>query len=190
MSRSPGFRPGPRRLLGVRDATWSDCAQHAGWIAGRYAVSRNIFGHNATRANGAAATNANARKNYHAGANPHVILDQNWCGRRRRVTLFEAMLVFVHDSQVMTKQTVAPDANFSVRSERRAVVDEGVLAYRDMRSLMGHDFDRYDRAHQANAVSKFNIPTSSEINPTVEAHRPRHSRFSAKFELSVEESDS
>jgi len=53
----------------------------------------------------------------------------------------------INDAQVMTEQTVAADSDFSVRGDRRAVVDEGVLAYRNMRTFMGHDFDRYNGAH-------------------------------------------
>ena len=81
------------------------------------------------------------------GANPHVILDQNRCGRRRYLTLLEAILVPINDAKVMTEQTVAAHSHFSVRSDRRAVVDEGVLTYRNMRTFMGHDFDRYKGAH-------------------------------------------
>ena len=46
------------------------------------------------------------------GTNPHVILDQNRCGRRRYLTLLEAILVPINDAKVMTEQTVA--AEFSL----------------------------------------------------------------------------
>ena len=169
----------------MRQTTWLG---QASWIANRKTIGWDIFGHNATRADGAVATNANARKNYHVCANPHVILDHNRCGRRY-LTLLEAILVPINDVQVMAEQTVAADSDFSVRGDRRAVVDEGVLAYRNMRTFMGHDFDRYNGAYQGN-TSKFHISTSPEINSTVEAYRPWQSCFSSNFKLSVEKSDS
>src|SRR3954463_15817 len=129
-----------------RRASCNRLTQDPRWIANHKTIGWDIFGHNASRADGTVVTNANARKNYHVGANPHVILDQNRCGRRY-LTLLEAILVPINDAQVMTEQTVAADSDFSVRGDRRAVVDEGVLAYRNMRTFMRHDFDRYNGAH-------------------------------------------
>jgi hypothetical protein len=58
--------------------------------------------------------------------------------------MLDAMLVPINDAQVVTKQAVASDADLSVCRDRRSVVDEGVIAYPDMRSFMGHDLDRHD----------------------------------------------
>ena len=106
----------------------SNPTQYASWIDRRYAVVRHIFGQDATRADGAVATNSNPRENYHVRANPHAILDHNWCGGQRRLTLLDAMLVPINDAQVVTKQTMASDGDFSVCRDRRSVVDEGVIA--------------------------------------------------------------
>ena len=77
-------------------------AYNAGRIANRKTISRDVFGHDATRADSGVASNANSGKDYRVRADPHVIFDDNWCGWRRNLTLFDAMLVPVDDKQVMT----------------------------------------------------------------------------------------
>lgn len=101
MARAPAAARASEARAKLRGCC-SNCAQYASWIAGRYAACRYIFGHNTAGADGTVVTNTNSRKNYYVGANPHVISDHNRRGRRRRVTLFEAMLVPIHDPQVMT----------------------------------------------------------------------------------------
>ena len=86
----------------------SNLTQDASRITNRQTIGWDISGDNATRADGAVATNANARKNYHVGANPNAILDQNRCGLRY-LTLLEAILVPINDAQMMTEQTVAAE---------------------------------------------------------------------------------
>jgi len=63
----------------------------------------NISRHHAASAYGAVVSNGDARKNYRVRANPHVIFNDNRCGRWRNVSLFEAMLVPIDDAQVVTK---------------------------------------------------------------------------------------
>jgi hypothetical protein len=71
----------------------SNLTQHASWIANCQTIGWDISRYNATRANSAVASNADTGKNYGVRANPHVIVDHNWCGRRRHVPMFGAMLV-------------------------------------------------------------------------------------------------
>jgi hypothetical protein len=47
-----------------------------------------------------------------------VIFDDNWCGWRRYLTLFDTMLVPINDKQVMTQQTVAADFDLFVCRNR------------------------------------------------------------------------
>ena len=93
-------------------------AHNAGWITDRQTISRDISGHDATRADSGVASNANSGKDYRVRADPHVIFDDNWCGWRRYLTLFDAMLVPIDDKQVMTQQTVAADFDLFVCRNR------------------------------------------------------------------------
>jgi hypothetical protein len=149
----------------------SNLTQNASWIANCQTIGWDISGHNATRADSAVASNANAGKNYRVSANPHVIFDDNWCGRRRHITLFDAMLVPIYYTQVMSQQTMAPNLDLLVCCNRCAVVDERMIAYRNMGTLVRNNFDRDNVPHQANAIPKFHISTSSEINATKKSHR-------------------
>jgi hypothetical protein len=56
-------------------------------------------------------------------ADPYVIFDNSRCGRRRHFTLLEAMLVPIHDEQVLTQQAMAPNLDLLVCCNRYAVVD-------------------------------------------------------------------
>jgi hypothetical protein len=56
------------------------------------------------------------------------------------------MLVPVHYKRVMTQQAVAADPNFFVCRNRRAVIDERVIAYRYASILVTNEFDRDDVA--------------------------------------------
>jgi hypothetical protein len=60
--------------------------------------------------------------------------------------VFHAMLVPVHYKRVMTQQAVAADPNFFVCRNRRAVIDERVIAYRYASILVTNEFDRDDVA--------------------------------------------
>jgi hypothetical protein len=91
---------------------------HASRIANRQTIGRDISGNNATRADSGVASNANSGEDYRVRADPHVIFDDNWCGWRRYLTLFDAILVPIDDKQVMTQQTVAADADFFVCRNR------------------------------------------------------------------------
>lgn len=165
----------------------SNLAQNASRIADRQTIGRDISGHNATCADSAVASNANAGKDDRVSTNPYVIFYQHRRGRRRHVTMSEAMLVPVNDPQVMTKQTVAPNLDLLVGSDRCAVVDERVIAYGDVRSLMRDDFDRDNLPDQANAIPKFYIAASGEKNAPEEAHRQRQPGLASDANLSVEE---
>lgn len=101
--------------------------QHAGRIAHRQTIGGDRSRHNAARTNGAVASNANAGKNYRVRTNPHVIFDHNWYGRRH-TTLFNAMLVSIYDPHVMSQQTMAPNFDLLICRNRRAVVDERLIA--------------------------------------------------------------
>jgi hypothetical protein len=160
--------------------------QNASWIANRQTIGWDISGHNATRADSAVVSNANAGKNYRVSANPHVIFDHNWCGRRRHITLFDAMLVPIYDTQVMSQQTMAPNLDLLVGCNRCAVVDERMIAYRNMGTLVRNNFDRDNVSHQANAIPKFHISTSSEINATKKSHRQWYPGLTSNTKLSVE----
>jgi hypothetical protein len=114
----------PRGLVGARSiAVRSKCLtrqlpHNASRIANRQTIGWDISGHDATRADSGVASNANSGKDYRVRADPHVIFDDNWCGRRRYLTLFDAMLVPIDDKQVMTQQTVAADVDLFVCRNR------------------------------------------------------------------------
>jgi len=91
---------------------------NASRIANRQTIGWDISGHDATRADSGVASNANSGKDYRVRADPHVIFDDNWCGWRRYLTLFDAMLVPIDDKQVMTQQTVAADLDLFVCRNR------------------------------------------------------------------------
>ena len=85
----------------------SNLTQNASWIADRQTIGWDISGHDTTRADSGVASDANSGKDYRVRADPYVIFDDNWCGWRRYLTLFDAMLVPIDDKQVMTQKTVA-----------------------------------------------------------------------------------
>jgi hypothetical protein len=87
---------------------------NASRIANRQTIGWDISGHDATRADSGVASNANSGKDYRVRADPHVIFDDNWFGWRRYLTLFDAMLVPIDDTQVMTQQTMAADLDLFV----------------------------------------------------------------------------
>jgi len=49
---------------------------------------------------------------------PNVIFDDNWYGRRRYLTLLDALLVLIDDKRLVTQQTVAADFDLFVRRNR------------------------------------------------------------------------
>jgi hypothetical protein len=141
---------GQRRLAIGRSGTAVDpykSAHNTGWITNRQTISRDISGHDATRADSGVASNANSGKDYRVRADPHVVFDDNWCGWRRYLTLFDAKLVPIDDKQVMTQQTVAADLDLFVCRNRWAVVNERMIAYRDTGTLVRDDFDRDNVPH-------------------------------------------
>lgn len=77
--------------------------EDASRVAGRQAVRWNVASHHAAGAYGAVVSNADARKYYRVGANPHVVFNDNWGGGRRRISLFDAMLVLIQDANVMSQ---------------------------------------------------------------------------------------
>lgn len=108
----------------------------AGRIAGRYAIRWNISRHHASCAYCAVASNGNAGKNYSVCADPRMIFDDNRRGRWRHLSLFYTVLVPIHNPQVVAKQTVATNADFLVGRDRHPVVDERMIANRNMRTLV------------------------------------------------------
>jgi mannose-6-phosphate isomerase-like protein (cupin superfamily) len=97
------------------------------------------------------------------------------------------MLVPVNDAQVVTKQTMASDADFSVRRDGRAIIDEGVIADRNARCRMRHDLDRHDGAYQANTFSEFHITASPKLNAAIETYRKGNGGLPAHSHLSIED---
>jgi hypothetical protein len=100
----------------------------AGRIAGRYAIRWNISRHHASCAYCAVASNGNAGKNYSVCADPRMIFDDNRRGRWRHLSLFYTVLVPIHK--------VATNADFLVGRDRHPVVDERMIANRNMRTLV------------------------------------------------------
>lgn len=145
----------------------SNLTHDSSWIPNRKAIGWDIFGHDATRANSTIAPNANAGKNYSVCSNPYMIFDCN----RRRFSLFEAMLVLINDTQVMTQQTMVPNFYLLVCGNRCAVVYKSMVAYRNMRARVRNDLDRDNVPHHANTVSKFHVSTSLEPDTTIKSHR-------------------
>jgi hypothetical protein len=113
-----GGSSGPDRLQSAQSAYPVKLTHNASRIANRQTIGWDISGHDATRADSGVASNANSGKDYRVRADPHVIFDDNWCGRRRYLTLFDAMLVPIDDKQVMTQQTVAADVDLFVCRNR------------------------------------------------------------------------
>jgi hypothetical protein len=91
---------------------------NASRTANRHTIGWDISGHDATRADSGVVSNANSGKDCRVRADPHVVFDDNWCGWRRYLTLFDAMLVPIDDKQVVTQQTVAADPDFFVCRNR------------------------------------------------------------------------
>jgi hypothetical protein len=96
---SRGGSSGPDRL---QSAYPVKLTHNASRIANRQTIGWDISGHDATRADSGVASNANSGKDYRARADPHMIFDDNWCGWRRYLTLFDAMLVPIENKQVVT----------------------------------------------------------------------------------------
>jgi len=84
-----------RRSGNAVDPYSNKSAHNTGWITNRQTISRDVFSHHTTRANNGVVSDKNAGKDYHARADPHVILDDNWCGWWHHLTLFDTMLVIV-----------------------------------------------------------------------------------------------
>jgi hypothetical protein len=145
----------------------SNLTYDSSWIPNRKAIGRDISGHNAARADSTIASNANSGKNYSVCSNPYMIFDCN----RRRFSLFEAMLVLINDAQVMTQQTMAPNFYLLVCGNRCAVVNESVIAYRNMRAHVRNDLDRDNVPHHANTVSEFHVSTCLEADATIKSYR-------------------
>jgi len=82
--------------------------------ANRQTIGWDISGYDATRADSGVASNANSGKDCCVRADPHVIFDDNWCGWRHYLTLFDAMLAPIDDKRVMTQKTVAANLDLFV----------------------------------------------------------------------------
>ena len=93
-------------------------AHNTSRITNRQTIGRDVFSHHTTRADNGVVSDENAGKDYRARADPHVIFDNNWCGWRHHLTLFDTMLVSVQDKRVMTQQTVAADFDLVVCRNR------------------------------------------------------------------------
>jgi hypothetical protein len=128
----------------------------------------------------------NARQNYRVRADPHVILNDNRSGRLRQFSSFDAVFVSIDDAQVMTKQTVAPDADVLICCNRCAVVDERMISNRNTRAFVGYNFDWRHVPYQGDSISKLHVTTWSEINSTKKSHGQGHPGFAAHADLSVE----
>lgn len=151
----------------------SDATQDASRIADRQTIGWDISGHDTTRADGGVVSNTNSRKYYRVSANPDVIFDYNWCGRRH-LTLFQAMFVSVQDKQVMTQQTMTPDLDLLVCRNRYAVVHERMIAYRNCGTLVRDNLDWDNVPHQAYAIPKFHVTAGFQINAAKKSHRKRY----------------
>jgi hypothetical protein len=119
-----------------------DSAHNPSRIANRQTISGDVLGHHTTRTDNGVVADEKAGKDDHARADPHVIFDDN---RRRwwhRLTPFDTMLVVVEDKRVMTQVAVASDFDLFVCRNRRAVVNEGMITYRDAGTFVGYEFYR------------------------------------------------
>jgi len=180
---STGWKAGSR--LAQSDNS-SNSTENAGGVANRQTIRWNVSRYHAARAYGAVASNGDAGKNYRVRANPYIIFNDNWCGRRRHISFFDAMLVFIQDANVMSQQTVAPYSNLLVCCNRRAVVDERMIAYRNIGALDRDNFDRDNVSYQANTNSKFYVTARSEADATKKSDRQWQSGLAAHTELSIE----
>jgi hypothetical protein len=90
----------------------------------------------------------------------------------------------------MTQQTVAADLDLLICGNRRTVVNERMITYGDMGPLVSDDFDRNNVPHQANAIPKFYVPVSPEMNPSIKSYRQRYLSFASSTKLRVEKSRS
>jgi hypothetical protein len=124
----------------------SKSAHDTSRITNRQTIGRDVFSHYTTRADNGVVSNENAGKDYHTRADPHVIFDDYLCRWRHHLTLVHAMLVPVHDKRVMTQQTVAADLDLFVCRNRRAVIDERVIAYRYASAFVRNEFKGDDVA--------------------------------------------
>lgn len=96
------------------------------------------------------------------------------------------MLVFIQDANVISKQTVAANSNLLVCCNRRAVVDERMIAYRNIGALERDNFDRDSVSHQAHTNSKFYVAARSEVDATLKSYRQWQSGLAGHSELSFE----
>jgi hypothetical protein len=108
------------------------------------------------------------------------------CGRSQ-LALFHAMLVPVHDERVMTQQTMAADFDMLVCRNRRAVVDESMIAYRDTSTRVTDEFKRNNVSDQGQALAKFHLAGTFETNATDKPYRKWYSRPSSYLKLRIDE---
>ena len=139
--------------------------------ANRQTIGRDVFCHHTARTDNGVVSDADAGKDDRARADPHVIFNDNLCGRRRHLALFHTVLVPVQDKRVVTQPTVAADIDLFVCRDRQAIVNERMVAYRDARIFVRDQFDRDDVPHQGNAMPKFHISVTPETNAPREPHR-------------------
>jgi hypothetical protein len=135
-----------KRRARLQSAQPVKLTHNASRIANRQTIGWDIFGHYTTRADNGVVSNENAGKDYHTRADPHVIFDDYLCRWRHYLTLVHAMLVPVYDKRVMTQQTVAADLDLFVCRNRRAVIDERVIAYRYASAFVRNEFKGDDVA--------------------------------------------
>jgi hypothetical protein len=153
---SPHAQAGLRHRTSLSLSRRIDFAHHTGRIADRDAIRWNAFGDNAACTYSAITADADAWKDYHVGADPDVILDDYRLGRGDSFPLFDAVLVAVHDTQVITKQAVTAYGNVFVGDDRCTVIDKGAITDVDLRSLVSEDFHRDDVGHDADGFPEPN----------------------------------
>jgi hypothetical protein len=87
---------------------------NASRIANCQTIGWDVPSHDAARTNSGVSSDVDAGEDYYVRADPHMIFDNNWCGWRCHLTLFDAMLVPINNQQVMAQQTVSPNLDLFV----------------------------------------------------------------------------
>ena len=81
----------------------------------RQTISRNVRGNDAPCTNRGVMADTDTRQDAHAGADPHVIFDNNRFGWRQQAMLLKVVLVVIEDEGVVAQKAVTPNRDQFVR---------------------------------------------------------------------------
>ena len=70
---------------------------NASRIANYQTIGWDVLSHDAARTDSGVTSDVDAGEDYCVRADPHMIFDNDWCGRRYHLTPFEAMLVPINN---------------------------------------------------------------------------------------------